>query len=256
MTFGPRIVGFAMVLFAVTVLAAAQDKGGRVTGRVSDPAGAVLADVTIVLTGVDVNATYTARTDTDGRYDFPRVVAGAYRIDIRYPDVVPVTDVLIVQAGGTLTSDIGTMFKVELGLALRGASADALRRWLSGGPSPSTPLEWDCTVSSGPGVRPVQPGTGRDGAVPAVKPVMPLLVKPPPDEFALGAIVGLDGSPGIVQITGLIGSDGLPSRLIVNSATSPTLAAAALTAVLQMRWEAARWREVPVISAMTMEIRF
>jgi len=141
---------------------------------------------------------------------------------------------LTVAAGRPLTTDISTAFKVQLGLTLRAASADALRRWVSGGPSPAGPIEWECTSSA----------------------VMPLLVQQPPGEFALEAIVALAGRPGIVQIRGLIGDDGSPRDLIVSSATSSELAAAALTAVRQMRWEPARLRGVPVRTSMTMEIRF
>ena len=85
---------------------------------------------------------------------------------------------------------------------------------------------------------------------------MPSLIRPPAGEFASDAIVALEGRPGIVQMRGLIGADGLPSGLIVSSATSPKLATGVLTAVRQMRWEPARLRGVPVDTSMTMEIRF
>jgi len=233
-------------LIAGAAVAVAQDNGSRVTGLLSDPAGTALPGVEVVLTGVEFRAIYTARTGDDGRYDFPRVAPGGYRVDVQYPAIVPVVDALIVAAGRPLTSDINTVFKVQLGLTLRAASADALRRWVSGGPSPAGPIEWECTSSHGP----------CDGAVSAAPAVMPLLVQQPPGEFALEAIVALAGRPGIVQIRGLIGDDGSPRDLIVSSATSSELAAAALTAVRQMRWEPARLRGVPVRTSMTMEIRF
>jgi len=250
------LVAVGMWLIAGT-LAVAQDEGSRVTGLLSDPAGTGLPGVAVVLTGVDVPATYTARTDDGGRYDFPRVVPGGYRVDVRHPDIVPMVDVLVVAAGQQLTSDIGTTFKVQLGLALRAASADALRRWVSGGPSPAGPLEWECTSNGGPcDARPGGPETGRDDAVSAASAVMPLLVQQPSVESAFDAIVALDGRPGIVQMRGLIGDDGMPSGLVVSSATSSGLAATALTVVRQMRWEPARLRGLPVSTSITIEIRF
>jgi Carboxypeptidase regulatory-like domain/Gram-negative bacterial TonB protein C-terminal len=259
MTSARFIVAVAMWLITGTAPAVAQDNVSRVTGHLSDPAGSGLPAVEVVLTGVDVRATYRARTDDEGRYDFPRVAPGAYRVSVRRSNLVPVVDVLIVAVGQRLTSDIGTRFMVNLGLALRAASADVLRRWLSGGPSPAAPLEWECTSNDGPcDVRPRETGAGRDGAVSAGSAVMPLLVQQPPGDFAFAfdSIAALEGRPGVVQIRGLIGEDGLPSGLIVSSATSPELALAALTAVRQMRWEPARLRDVPVTTSMTMEIRF
>lgn len=252
-----RILATAMWLIAGTARAVAQDDGSRVSGVLSDPAGTAFPGVAVVLSGVDVRAVYKARTDDEGRFDFPRVAPGGYRVDVRRPSIVPVVDVLVVAAGQRVTSDIGTRFKMQLGLALRAESADALRRWVSGGPTPAEPLEWQCTSSRGPcDVRPREPGAGRKGAVSDASAVMPVLVQPPPREFAFDAIVALEGRPGVVQLRGLIGSDGLPSGLIVSSATSPEVAVAALAAVGQMRWEPARWRGVPVDTSMTMEISF
>jgi hypothetical protein len=244
------------LLAGAAAAAVAQDGWSRVTGILSDPAGAGLQGVEVVLTGVDVGAAYTARTDNEGRYDFSRVAPGGYRLEIRRPEIVPAVDVLIVAAGRGLTSDIATMFKVEVGLSLRAASADAVRAWLSGGASPG-PLEWECSSNGRPcDVQSREPEAGRDGAVSAALAVMPLLVEQLPGEFLLDAIVALAGRPGIVQLTGVIGDGGLPSGLSVSSATSPGLAVAVLAAVRQMRWEPARLRGVPVSTSMTLEIRF
>ncbi|SRR5260221_1484848 len=252
-----RIVVVATWLIAGTGVALAQGDRSRVIGVLSDPAGAGLAGVEVVLSGIDVRDTYTARTDGEGRYDFSRVAPGGYRVDVRYPDIVPLAETLAVAAGKSLKSDIGTALRVEIGLALRGVSADAVRRWVSGGQPPPGPIEWECTSTGGSCATPARkPKAGPDDAASGAPVVMPSLVQQPPGEFAFDALVALDGQPGIVQMRGLIGADGLPSGLIVSSATSPDLAAAALTAVSQMRWEPARLRGVPVITSITIEIRF
>jgi hypothetical protein len=178
-------------------------------------------------------------------------------VNVRRPDIVPVVGGLAVAAGQRLTADIATTLKVQIGLAVRGISADALRRWVSGGPRPTGPPEWECTSNGGPCAAPSrEPGARREDTVADPEVVMPSLVRMPSTEFVSDAIVALEGRPGIVQMRGLIGSDGLPRGLIVSSATSPELAAGALTAVGQMRWEPARLRGVPVDTSMTMEISF
>lgn len=97
---------------------------------------------------------------------------------------------------------------------------------------------------------------GRDDALPDESAVFPSLIQEVPDELALQALVALDGRPGSVAISGRIDADGFPTGLRVSSATSPELAAAALVAAGQMRWEPARLRGVPVDTSITMEVRF
>src|SRR5260221_2282452 len=156
-----RIVVVATWLIAGTGVALAQGDRSRVIGVLSDPAGAGLAGVEVVLSGIDVRDTYTARTDGEGRYDFSRVAPGGYRVDVRYPDIVPLAETLAVAAGKSLKSDIGTALRVEIGLALRGVSADAVRRWVSGGQPPPGPIEWECTSTGGGFAAPGRKTQGR-----------------------------------------------------------------------------------------------
>jgi len=252
-----RLVAAAALLIAGTGLAVAEGDRGGVTGLLSDPGGAGLAGVEVVLTGVDVRASYTARTDGEGRYDFPAVAPGAYRVDVRRPGIVPVAETLAVAAGERLNADIGTMLTVQIGMALRAASADAVRRWVSGGQPPAGPLEWECTSNGAPCTASARESrTTTDDAVPAAAVALPSLVRQPPGDLVLDALVALDGRPGIVQMRGTIGTDGFLSGASISSATSPELAAVALMAARQMRWEPARLRGVPVNTSMTLEIRF
>jgi hypothetical protein len=240
-----------------TVVTRAQGDRGVVTGLLSDPGGDGLAGVEVVLTGVDVRATYTARTDGEGRYDFPGVAPGAYRVIVRRPDIVPVDDTLKVAAGERLRSDIRTTLRLQIGMALRAASAEALRQWVSLGTPPAGPLEWECTSN---GVRcsppPRAPSTERHDADPVAAVVMPSLVPQPLSEMMINALIALHGRTGVVQMSGVIASDGFMGRLSVNSATSPELAAAVVVEVGRMRWEPARMRGLPVDTSVTMEIRF
>jgi len=70
------------VLALVLAPAFAQSTGGRVIGQVSDPTGAVLAEVNVRLISESTGAIRTAKTNADGDYVFVEVVPGAYRAEI------------------------------------------------------------------------------------------------------------------------------------------------------------------------------
>jgi hypothetical protein len=61
-------------------LGPAQSAAGRVLGRVADPSGAVLANVTVTLTNEATSISRTAQTNDTGDYNFVEVVPGAYTV--------------------------------------------------------------------------------------------------------------------------------------------------------------------------------
>lgn len=235
---GSLAIGSSIVL--------AQDDRGRMTGVLSAPDGVGMPGIEIELTGLDVRATQTARTDGNGRYEFPKVDPGNYRVVVRQSGVVATPDIIRIVAGEPMTTGIRTALRAQLGLSLTAGSVEALRRWASGGPPPASSIEWDCSIN------------GQRCAAPARASgmVLPSLLPQPLGDVMLNALLALDGGTGIVEMTGTIGVDGFLSGLSVNSATSPDLAAAALLEVGRMRWEPARLRGVGVITAVTMDIRF
>jgi len=225
-------------------VAPAQDARGRMIGVLSDPGGVSMAGVEIQLTGLDVRPTYAVRTDREGRFEFPKLVPGAYRVEVRQSAVVATPDIIRVAAGEPLRTEIRTALKAQIGLSLTVASVEALRRWAAGGPPPAAALEWDCSVN---GQRCAAPARDSEALVP-----------PPLGDVMVNALIALGRDTGIVEISGLIAADGggFMSGLSVNSATSPELAAAVLLEVGRMRWEPARLRGVAVNTSVTMDIRF
>ena len=79
-----RAVCLAALAAAAIVLAAspgfAQISQGRLAGTVSDAQGAVLPGVTVTVTSPALQGQRTAVTEGDGRYLFPALPSGTYRV--------------------------------------------------------------------------------------------------------------------------------------------------------------------------------
>src|ERR1039458_597717 len=70
---------YLLVVLAPSLMA--QTAGiGALTGRVTDPSGAVVANVTVTATSVDNGQTRSVTTGTDGTYKLDGLPAGNYRV--------------------------------------------------------------------------------------------------------------------------------------------------------------------------------
>ena len=72
-------------LFILCIHAWAQLGRGVIFGTVTDPSGAVMADVTVKVTNVDTNITVTAVTAQAGDYTTPEIPVGNYRVTVDQP---------------------------------------------------------------------------------------------------------------------------------------------------------------------------
>jgi hypothetical protein len=73
----------ALLLLCVAFLtASAQEFRGSVTGKVTDPNGAVLPGATVVIKNVETNVEQTATTNSDGEYSFPLLQPGKYSLTV------------------------------------------------------------------------------------------------------------------------------------------------------------------------------
>ena len=68
----------AACIFVLSVFA--QDPYGRVTGRVADSTGAVVAGAAVRVTNVDTNVTTRGTTDSQGSYDVRNLLPGRYKL--------------------------------------------------------------------------------------------------------------------------------------------------------------------------------
>ena len=60
----------------------AQTSFGRISGAITDPAGAIVAGATVTVKNVGTQATRTVQTDNNGFYSFPDLPIGAYSVDV------------------------------------------------------------------------------------------------------------------------------------------------------------------------------
>jgi hypothetical protein len=76
----PCFVLVCLFLVLVPSLMAQPVGIGALTGRVTDPSGAAVANVTVTATRLDTGQTRTTTTGTDGTYKLDRLAAGKYRV--------------------------------------------------------------------------------------------------------------------------------------------------------------------------------
>jgi carboxypeptidase family protein len=72
----------ALILVLATAVASAQLSTAELSGRVTDPSGAVLPGVTVTMTQTATRATRTAVTNADGAYVLSNLPTGPYQLEV------------------------------------------------------------------------------------------------------------------------------------------------------------------------------
>jgi hypothetical protein len=97
-----------LVLFAFA-MASAQEFRGSITGKVTDPNGAVVPGASVVLKNVETNTTATVVTNAEGGFDFPLVQPGKYTLTITAQGFSTATrDGIEMRVADKLTLDVQT----------------------------------------------------------------------------------------------------------------------------------------------------
>ena len=78
-------------------------------GTVHDPAGAVVPNASVTITNTDTNSTYPATTNGDGRFLYPQLPVGTYKVTVAAPGFKEA-----VQSG--ITVSIGTTSTLDMTL--------------------------------------------------------------------------------------------------------------------------------------------
>ena len=77
-----HVIFVFLLLLAASAAAFAQGTASRVTGTVTDPAGAVVEGATVTLTNEGTNVTFTTTTTDAGTYVFDSVQVGLYTVAV------------------------------------------------------------------------------------------------------------------------------------------------------------------------------
>jgi Carboxypeptidase regulatory-like domain len=95
----------SLLLLCAGVVFAQSDRG-TITGTISDPAGAVVANAMVQATNSDTGGVYPVASSTTGNYTIPQLPAGTYELTVTVPGFKRfVRPGLIVQAAETIRVD-------------------------------------------------------------------------------------------------------------------------------------------------------
>jgi hypothetical protein len=86
-----------------------------ISGRVTDPSGAVVSGADVAVRQTETNTIAKAMTDAEGRFRFPYLRVGAYEITVHAPG--------FADANRRLTLTVGSAFELPLVLAVGGVEA-------------------------------------------------------------------------------------------------------------------------------------
>src|SRR5262245_36019299 len=100
------LTALVCAVLAVTAPASAQVGQGRLTGTVTDAQGAVLPGVTVTATSPSLIGTRTATTEADGKFLFPALPSGSYKVTFELSGFRQlVRDNIQVVLGQTISAD-------------------------------------------------------------------------------------------------------------------------------------------------------
>src|SRR5262245_3575101 len=77
-----QIIPLACLLLTLLVSASAQEFRGSITGKVTDPNGAIVPGATVTLKNLGTNSENTITTNDEGSYTFPLVQPGKYSLSV------------------------------------------------------------------------------------------------------------------------------------------------------------------------------
>src|SRR6516165_8305716 len=80
-----RLLGVAVGLFILVFSAFAQTDRGTITGAVSDPAGAVVANAVVEAKNADTGTVFQVGTSATGNYTLAQMPVGTYELSVTVP---------------------------------------------------------------------------------------------------------------------------------------------------------------------------
>ena len=102
-----RLAFVVVCCLLIAMTAVAQSDRGTITGTVSDPAGAVIANAPIQARNVDTGVVYEGATSTTGNYTLAQLPVGSYQVTVAVSGFKKYTrSGLTVQIAQTLRIDV------------------------------------------------------------------------------------------------------------------------------------------------------
>lgn len=205
-----------------------QESPAPLTGAVYDMSGAVMPDVRLTLEG-EGHQTLETRTDQAGRFSFPAVAPGAYVLQASLAGFRTLRYELTLRE----MRDWTQVLTLQVGEVVETVSVEASRE-----------------APSAPGPEAAAPRLKVGGAIRPPKKIKDVHARYP-------EAMKKAGQQGAVSLAAVIGRDGSVIAVHVLSANiHPDLAAAAVEAVRQWRFEPTLLNGAPVEVAMTVTVNF
>ena len=101
-----RVAFILLVAFAAVTVSQASINRGTVQGTVTDPQGAAVPDVQVMVTNVETGVAQALKTNSTGFYFAPELVPGRYKVRFQHSGFVPVdVNEVVVKANDVSTVD-------------------------------------------------------------------------------------------------------------------------------------------------------
>ena len=100
-----NVMVLAALLFALSATAFAQLETGQITGRVTDPNGAVVPGAAVSVKSVETGAERAATSDAEGVYTVTNLQPGLYDVTVEAPNFAKSTQRVQVTVGSKASLD-------------------------------------------------------------------------------------------------------------------------------------------------------
>jgi hypothetical protein len=137
------LLGFAAIQLPLAHSQAISTNGGSIQGTVTDPSGAVIPNVTVIIANPATGYSHTMTTDSKGFYALGPLNPGSYTISVSAPNFAHEVVTTIVETGTATSGNVKlilgaqneTIFRLTVRMAARRASS------LTAKTSPTRPWE-------------------------------------------------------------------------------------------------------------------
>ncbi len=107
----PFLLCLGMMVVLAGLLSAQTIISGDITGTVTDPTSAAVANAVVTLTSVDSGAVQTVTTDSTGSFRFPLLRPGVYKLQVSAPGFAAVAQMVTAAVGQVVLANVKVSVK-------------------------------------------------------------------------------------------------------------------------------------------------